>query len=83
MNCIFKKYNTFLLLIFLVIITVSCQKGGEPVPYAEDSAFTLNNEHHSGARIYIVGGDDNEDDDDGENGGDGPGDGSNIGGGGN
>ncbi len=35
-----KKYNLSVLMAFLMLIAVSCQKGGEPVPYSKDSNVT-------------------------------------------
>ena len=48
MSCILKRYKLFLLLSFLVIVAVSCQKkGGEPVPYGVSSSVSVENKSNS------------------------------------
>ena len=37
MNCIIQKYSTSILLAFVMLLVVSCQKGGEPIPNFESN----------------------------------------------
>ena len=51
-----KKYNILFLLAFLMLMVVSCQKGGEPVPCHEGSDV----EFDGNSNQRLVGGDDSE-----------------------
>ncbi len=56
MNCILEKYRLTLLLTFLVFVVVSCQKGGEPVPYDGNSSHvTCEESENSSLRVGEIG----------------------------
>jgi hypothetical protein len=66
----FKKYNILILLTIVMLVAVSCRKGGEPEPILEIQESSIEEPITSGDEGprfkdggEVVGGDDGEDDD--------------------
>jgi hypothetical protein len=66
----FKKYNILILLTIVMLVAVSCRKGGEPEPILETQESSIEEPITTGSEGpsfkdggEVVGGDDGEDDD--------------------
>lgn len=51
MNCIIQKYSLSILIAFAMLVVVSCQKGGEPVPSIDNDNIVSTSETLSSQRF--------------------------------